>query len=79
MSEPWRRSRQTWWRRPSVAVVRKSQRIDVAVDLLLGTAKSKRSFKLLPSVSVMNGKLRLPWRALCIMYSISFAPLAPLA
>ena len=50
-----------------------------AVNLLLGTAKSNRSFRLLPKVSVMNGKLRLPWRALCIMYSISFAPLTPLA
>lgn len=47
--------------------------------VLLGTAKSSRSFKLLPRVSVMNGKLRLPWRALCIMCSISFAPLSPLA
>jgi hypothetical protein len=47
--------------------------------LLLGTAKSSRSFKLLPSVSVMNGKLRLPWRALCMMYSISFAPFSPFA
>lgn len=47
--------------------------------LLLGTAKSSRSFKLLPRVSVMNGKLRLPWRALCMMYSISFAPLLPFA
>ena len=47
--------------------------------LLLGTAKSSRSFRLLPSVSVMNGKLRLPWRALCIMYSISFTPLSPFA
>lgn len=47
--------------------------------LLLGTAKSSRSFKLLPRVSVMKGKLRLPWRALCMMYSISFAPLSPFA
>jgi hypothetical protein len=47
--------------------------------LLLGTAKSSRSFRLLPRVSVMNGKLRLPWRALCMMYSISFTPLSPFA
>lgn len=48
-------------------------------DLLLGTAKSNRSLRLLPSVSVMNGKLRLPLRALCMMNSSSLAPLgAPL-
>ena len=46
------------------------------LDLLLGTAKSNRSLRLLPSVSVMNGKLRLPLRALCMMNSSSFAPLA---
>lgn len=66
MSEPWRRSRQTWWRRPSVDTQLVSSLVDDAAkeDILLGTAKSSRSFRLLPRVSVMNGRLLLPLRAL---------------
>lgn len=47
-------------------------------DVLLGTAKRRRSFKLFPKRSVMKGRLLLPWRALCAIRSISFAPSIPL-
>jgi hypothetical protein len=46
-------------------------------DVLLGTAKRRRSFKLLPKRSVMKGRLLLPCRALCAMRPISFALSTP--
>jgi hypothetical protein len=44
-------------------------------NILLGTAKSSRSFRLLPRMSVRNGRLLLPARA---RSAISFRALAPL-
>lgn len=40
--------------------------------ILLGTANNKRSFKLLPKMSVKVGRLLLPWRGLVSMCSAPF-------
>jgi hypothetical protein len=44
-------------------------------NVLLGTAKSSRSFKLLPKMSVRNGKLLLPARARMAISSTALTPL----
>jgi hypothetical protein len=46
------------------------------LHILLGTANSNRSFKLLPKMSVKVGRLLLPWRGLV---SIPPAPVVPFA
>jgi hypothetical protein len=46
-----------------------------AGNILFGTANSKRSFKLLPKMSVKKGRLLLPCRALCAITSVPLTPL----
>ena len=41
MSEPWRRSRQTWWRRPSVVTVKQAEGIVEKGELTLGYRKEE--------------------------------------
>lgn len=73
MSEPWRRSRHAWWRRPSSTVVNFYRgTLSLAGVILLGTANNKRSFRLLPKMSVKVGRLLLPWRGLVSMCSAPF-------